>query len=718
MKPAENRKFVYEFGKFLLDPNEKTLVSAGTVIHLPAKEFETLLMLVENNGRALSKEEMMSRLWQDSFVIESNLAKQISNLRKILNTNGERYIETLPKHGYRFAADVRLVAMEPAAPIILERRTVKRVTFDVEDHLEPRPLALPPARQAFYRSPWIALALVLAVIALGLLSWQRDRFFGTGPPAVDIYVPVRLTDDRNDDTGPQWTKDGRIRFTRIFPDNRAETWIMNLDGTAQSAVPMPEGKRIFSWSPDEKKVLFQKDSDQTRSYLSNADGSGEVLLPFRGGNWSPDSKMLAYHSSGNDSDIFVYEVESGNTRNITNSESFDADPSFSPDGRQIVFVSTRDGNGEIYSIDVEGGNLRRLTFDPKTDAHPAFSPDGTQISFTSDRENENADLYLMNADGGNTVKLTRLDKSNETVGPGGWSSDGTRIVFASDRNGKDDIYVVRAETVRPHLVSSAAERDIRSFSLSPNGTSLVYVEELDDRSGELRLLDLETGRTSFLRKTEIAFTKVDWSPLGDQIAFHDRVEGNSEVCSVRPDGREFRFLTNDPAQDAGASWSPDGRRLVFLAYRGQGSSVPQLFLMNADGSAQRQITPQKGWESDPVWTPDGEWIVFSCDRRDVPGNVMDICRIKVDGSEERRILFRSGHDSQPAVSPDGGRIAFVANSDGNAEIYLMNGDGSGATRVTRDSADDVWPEWTPDGKGIYFMSNRTGKFAIYRIELP
>src|SRR5499426_1259878 len=129
MEKVENKEFVYEFGKFVLDPRAKTLFSEGKPIHLPAKEFETLLLLVQNNHKALSKDEMMEAIWQDSFVEEGNLAKQISRLRKILNSDGEQFIETLPKHGYRFSADLRLTIPVEEEPPILERRPLKGSTF-------------------------------------------------------------------------------------------------------------------------------------------------------------------------------------------------------------------------------------------------------------------------------------------------------------------------------------------------------------------------------------------------------------------------------------------------------------------------------------------------------------------------------------------------------------------------------------------------------------
>jgi len=85
---AKNKGFIYEFGKFVLDPQERVLLDGGKPVHLTEKVFDTLLFLIENNGRLLTKEEMMSSIWEESFVEEGNLAKNISRLRKILNTDG------------------------------------------------------------------------------------------------------------------------------------------------------------------------------------------------------------------------------------------------------------------------------------------------------------------------------------------------------------------------------------------------------------------------------------------------------------------------------------------------------------------------------------------------------------------------------------------------------------------------------------------------------
>src|SRR5688572_8488573 len=113
----------YQFGKFVLNVPEQSLTADGQVVHLPTKEFETLLMLVENNGKVLSKDEMMSAIWKDTFVEESNLAQYVSRLRKILNVDGNQYIKTISKRGYRFSADVKIGDGE----VIIERHLSVRV---------------------------------------------------------------------------------------------------------------------------------------------------------------------------------------------------------------------------------------------------------------------------------------------------------------------------------------------------------------------------------------------------------------------------------------------------------------------------------------------------------------------------------------------------------------------------------------------------------------
>lgn len=199
------------------------MFSDGVPLHLAAKEFETLLLLVENNGRALSKEEMMAAVWQDAFVEESNLAKQISRLRKIFNSNGEKFIETLPKHGYRFSAEVNQI-FQPAGETILEKHTVKRLTLRIENEMPDAPPLLPPKKRILNVPLWLAAgALVLIAAFAGVRFWNRARTGGAKINSIAVLPLKSLTEDESNKalglglTDALITKIGSLRTVAVRP---------------------------------------------------------------------------------------------------------------------------------------------------------------------------------------------------------------------------------------------------------------------------------------------------------------------------------------------------------------------------------------------------------------------------------------------------------------------------------------------------------------------
>lgn len=126
---------LYEFGAFRIDPEERLLFSGETLVSLTPKVFDTLLILVRNCGHVLGKDELMKQVWPDSFVEENNLAQSISILRKVLGeyAEGLKYIETVPKRGYRFVAPVREVGGERAGGVIVRERARARIVIEEEE---------------------------------------------------------------------------------------------------------------------------------------------------------------------------------------------------------------------------------------------------------------------------------------------------------------------------------------------------------------------------------------------------------------------------------------------------------------------------------------------------------------------------------------------------------------------------------------------------------
>jgi Tol biopolymer transport system component/DNA-binding winged helix-turn-helix (wHTH) protein len=730
-----NKGVIYEFGAYVLDPNERTFFADGKPVHLPDKVFDTLLFLIQNNGRLLTKGEMMSALWTEAFVEEGNLAKNISRLRKMLHTDGVQLIETVPGRGYRFQADVKEIDADTS--IVVRRDVRVRITHSVDDGAAAlltnersvngdglRALNPSPSENRFRK--WglpvaaIGVVAIASSILVGVYLWRGNEGAAKSEPG-----PIRLTTDPKHDNRPVWTRDGRIRFFRSARGGQPESIVMQADGTNQTVVKDFADLGFGRWSPDEKKVFFVKPNDKTVSYLADADGSNEIALSFYSGNydWSPDSKKIVYQQnvSVGDPDIFTYTLETGNSENITNlPTAFDAEHSFSPDGKQIVFVSLRDGNAELYLMNVDGSDVRRLTNHPAWDSHPVFSPDGTTIAFSSDQAAENSDVYMMNVDGSNVRRLTDWP-TNEWVEPGCWSADGTQIAFTSDRyDGYEDIFVTSAEMFGARLILADDENDLSDPSYSPNGDHMIYQSNIPDKSGELRILDVQSGQTRSLLKTENTDTAPVFSPDGEWIAFQNKITGNTEICLIKTDGSDLTNLTNNTARDTGPAFSPDGKQIIFASNRDGNYGHYALFVMNADGSEQREIYSNvSGMSLSPVWMPDGREIVFANDKEDGKTGNFEIFKFALASARtETRLTFRPRPDGLHSVSPDGRHIVFVSTADGNPEIYLMDADGSNQRRITRNAAQDLYPNWSPDGKRLIFASDRSGRSAVYELTLP
>ena len=697
---------IFRFGEFELMADDRMLLRNGGRVAATPRVIHLLTVLVEKAGRVVTKETLMKEVWADTFVEEGNLNQTISRLRKILGETPDenRFIETIPRVGYRFIASVELAQRQVGGPDSLQTK------------------AGLTSKKKYFAFRYLAVSLIVLVIALGAFSiWRfRSRSETVAPQTPPKQTPKRLTQNPTREDRPTFTSDGRIRFVR-WVNNLPTTFIMEADGSNQRPDTSIAGLETGLWSPDGRKVVFSKMGDESGSvYLANADGSGERRLPFIFGNngWAPDGRQFIYQAGRPNSDIFLYTLETGQSITLASGPSFEADPLISPDGKSFVFVSDRDGNPEIYIQDLDRSSPpRRLTDHPAHDEFPTFSPDGTQIVFNSNREDENFDVYIMNTDGSGVKRLTNW-KTNEEIRPGCWSADGTQIVFLSHQDGKPNVYIMDVEPFAPKEFLKADDHDLLSPTFSPDGKKLLYVSGFADKSGELRSVDLETNADMVLLKLESSDAFPRYSPDGRQIIFQNRIGGNAEICLVAAKGGQIQNLTNNPARDVDAAWSPDGSRIVFSSNRGGNFDVFSLFVINADGSNLHQIYYNSAISAHPSWSPDGRQIVFANDKVDNRTGNFEIFSITPETvNPETRLTSRRGYDMQPVFSPDGGRIAFSSNADGNMEIYMMRADGSYPVRLTRDPAYDSNPSWSPDGNRIIFNSNRNGKFAIFELAL-
>ncbi len=258
----------------------------------------------------------------------------------------------------------------------------------------------------------------------------------------------------------------------------------------------------------------------------------------------------------------------------------------------IAFYSERDGNAEIYIMDADGGNQRRLTFDPADDLYPALSPDGRRLAFVSQRDG-NAEIYVMDSDGSNLVRLT-YDAAEDRLPA--WSPDGKRITFASDRSGTADLYVLDANGENLVRLTAGPERDGHPV-WSPDGAWLAFNSgSTQPTTWEIKTISVVDGVTRRLT----ANTVIDWSPCwsadGSSILFLSRRSAQNAIYAISPDGSQERKIFEGLKAIWGAVWSPDGQHIAFTSSE---SGRDEIYVIRSDGSDLRQLTFEGG--AYPSW---------------------------------------------------------------------------------------------------------------------
>ena len=305
-----------------------------------------------------------------------------------------------------------------------------------------------------------------------------------------------------------------------------------------------------------------------------------------------DAQGQIAFTSGRDGngEIYVMDAAGGNLRRLTNNPAGDHSPAWSPDGKRIAFVSDRDGhvnvrnspNYEIYVMDADGGNQLNLTNDPDNDRHPSWSPDGKRIVFSSYRDNDrdhNIEIYVMDADGDNPERLTNNLTEDEYPS---WSPDGKRIAFSARRDGHFEnelgityeIYVMDADGGNEQRLTNNRNNDWAPV-WSPDGKRIAFES---DRKGDvvnwdIYVIDADGRNPQNLTENRVYDSSPSWSPDGKRIVFssnrdRDRIL-NSDIYVMDADGGNQQNLTNNPDSDGSPAWlnspfsvAPAGKKFV------------------------------------------------------------------------------------------------------------------------------------------------------------
>jgi len=362
---------------------------------------------------------------------------------------------------------------------------------------------------------------------------------------------------------------------------------------------------------------------------------------------------------------------------VSGQTSYLTEPSFSPDRKEIAFVS----GGDIWSVPADGGVARLLVSHPATESRPMFSPDGRSLAFGSNRSG-NGDIYILELDSGTLRRLT-FDDVNEPLDA--WSRDGKWIYFSSvsrDIAGMSDIYRVAATGGTPMQVSS------------------------DRYTGESQAMPLADGSIIFSARA---------SGLGQWWRRGRSHLDESELWAKS--GNTYTELTPRGAKQQWPMATADGSRMYFMSDR---SGTQNLWSMSRGAQAKQMTNFTDGRVLWPSLSYDGEEIVFERNFRiwktkASSGAAREI-PITLRGAASSPLVERVNIGSQLrelALSPDGKKVAVI----GHGEIFAASAkDGGEAVRVTNTAAPESFLAWTTDSRKLIYASDRDGSTGLFQFD--
>ena len=264
-------------------------------------------------------------------------------------------------------------------------------------------------------------------------------------------------------------------------------------------------------------------------------------------------------------------------------------------GREILFIHfSLDGPSELYSINPDGTNMRNLTQNRvEDDWAGSWSPDGSKIVFASNPGDGHYDLFVMDADGSNQVKLLDMGpKVDETVPK--WSPDGKRILYTQVFQQSEEIHVVNADGSNPVRLTSGGHELYAEWS--PDGKRITYSRFLGSDDPPERIYIMNTDGTDAKPIGPAGASGGPWAPDGKTML----ITKDNAVYSMRADGTGLVQLLFDPKLSGWLSWSPNGKRILFSSQR---TGPWLLYTMNADGSDVTPIPGQGINNGSIAWRP-------------------------------------------------------------------------------------------------------------------
>jgi DNA-binding winged helix-turn-helix (wHTH) protein/Tol biopolymer transport system component len=651
--PAANPRGSVRFGPFTLDLHARKLWRDDALVALPSRTFEALAYLVAHRDRAVDRDEIIAAAWHDVAVTDDSLIHAISVIRRSLGDDPAQpsFIETIPRRGYRFVAEVEPVQqlLQPEAIELTETRP-----------------AMAPAPH-FLRWPWRPAVAVAFLVVAAVAAVVVSRVVNTQNETTANPVPIQQAAPPGTAivSGGVVSPEGRY-FAFIARDTqtgRTALWVRALDAVEPTRLPRTDGASQPFFSPDGRTVAFF-----VNGRLMATDVYGEhlrTIAPVQGapagGTWGiNDVIVFAEWVTG----LYAVPAGGGTVSRLTRLDHTALDvghawPQFLPDGRRFLYqvISPDSTRAGVYVANVDApGSIRIL--DSASAATYVFP--GLLVYLQQDmvmaEPFDAANLRF----GGRAVRLARGVPSPSLAEGNGLSASRDMLTF---RAGATEQLTWVDRSGRPQSTLQVPT-SMFNFRLSPDGRSVLAASSLTDSTG-VWLVDLAQQRSTQLAADGIAAV---WSPDGTRVAFTSRAGLDLHVRSSGGGGHAERVASNQSVKVLN-DWSSSANAIIYTQH--EQATKLDLWHVPLSGGAAQPLLNTSFNEAQARISPDGRWIAYVSD---TSGTQEVYLRRYPDVDAPRRVS--TGGGAQPQWRGDQRELFFLAPDRSLMAVSLTDADAS------------------------------------------
>jgi Tol biopolymer transport system component/DNA-binding winged helix-turn-helix (wHTH) protein len=687
------KRHSYRFKAFRLEVEERQLLNDDQPVALTPKAFDVLVALVERSGHLVEKDELMQLVWSDSFVEEANLARLVHTLRKVLGDdgNGNKFIETVAKKGYRFVAKVSEIR-EPAPPsdkngkqyFSPANEELTPIAFHPNDHTENSNGTLnKPPEKADESKPSRRLILIAVILtAIALVVGSRFSVFNLFQSRDFDFHSIQMQ---------RLTDNSRIYCGAISPDGRFVALVEEKDG---------------------RRTLFVKQIST---------GATITIIPptlnyFYQPTFTPDSEFIYYVAVDNGiGTLYRVPVLGGESRKLAT--DVDSMVTFSPDGKRMAFIRYHpvEGGTTIFTADCDGTNLEAFLTTKEAGVENFFgldwSPDGEKLLVGSDRNiREAQNRWKFFTIGLTDKKMSEFvsEKSWHTVRMFKWLKDGTGLLLVGRTGSSENSqiwHIDYPQGASRQITSDTNNYGLLSISADNRTIAATQIETVSSiwsfnpQSKEMRQILSENSAL-------LGDTQLSQLPDG-KIIFVKAAGRDVNIFSIKENGEDEKQLTSKSGINQNPAASPDGSYIVFSSNR---NVYHAIWRMNADGTGAIQLTkPENATDLRPEITPDGKTVIFV--RYNSGGGNSKLLKIPINGGEATVLLpENNAPEFAPRISPDGRQLAFLsfdweaqtANMKSYVNFVGFNGEGADGPVRKAESVIAVSFRWSPDNQSLSY----------------